>query len=157
MRLLPKSFSSRFRGLWSTGVSPRVTLAFALLALEQQFFPILGQRLTPGRPDQVTPEDLKRGVGGISRLHGFDLLVVIAASLIVLTILVIWAIFIRKPDKERTRIYKSRPHEEETDDGKIRKRKKRKSPRREHRQRNPTLSEAGGLPPVKSGENRPLL
>ena len=120
-------------------------------------FPILAQ-MNP-TPEQVTPDDLKRGVSGMSRLHSFDILVVIAVSLLILLALVAWAVFIRKPNNEstRTRVYKHRPHEEETEDGTIRKRKRRKSPRREHRQRNPTLSEAGGLPPVKSGEHRPLL
>jgi hypothetical protein len=110
-------------------------------------------------PRKVTPDDLKQGVSGLSRLRGTDLLVVIAVSLLLLIALVAWAVFIRKPKNEhaRTRVYKHRPREEETDDGMIRKRKRHKRPRREHRQRNPTLSEAGGLPPVKSDGGPPLL
>jgi hypothetical protein len=114
---------------------------------------ILAQAATP----EVTPEDLKRAPG---RLPGFqlsDLLMIIAAALLVLTAVVLWAVFIRKPkaDVGRTRVYKSRPREEETEDGMIRKRKKVKKPRREHRTRNPTLSEAGGLPPVRPDGSAP--
>jgi hypothetical protein len=87
-----------------------------------------------------------------------DLLVIIAVALLLLTALVCWAIFIRKPKAEtRDRVYKSQLKVEETDDGQIRKRKKHKRPRREHRQRNPTLNEAGGLPPVRPSGNPPPI
>jgi hypothetical protein len=88
-----------------------------------------------------------------------DLLLVIICILAILTVLIIWAVFIRKPknDQARTRIYKShhRTDVEERDDGTIRKRKRHKRQRRAHRQRNPTLSEAGGLPPMRSDSTSP--
>jgi hypothetical protein len=88
-----------------------------------------------------------------------DLLVVISCILVILTILIVWAVFIRKPksDLGRTRVYRSHHHAEveERDDGTIRKRKRHKKQRRAHRQRNPTLSEAGGLPPLRPDQTHP--
>lgn len=106
----------------------------------------------------VTAEDLKTSKTAVHGLQAMDLLVIIAVALLLLTALVCWAIFLRKPKAEsRTRVYKSRPHVEETEDGQIRKRKKHKQPRREHRQRNPTLNEAGGLPPVRPSGSPPPI
>jgi hypothetical protein len=107
---------------------------------------------------ELTPEDLKTSKTVARGMQAMDLLLIIAIALLLLTALVCWAIFIRKPTSEtRTRIHRSRPRVEETDDGTIRKRKKHKSPRREHRQRNPTLSEAGGLPPVRPDGSSPPI
>ena len=94
--------------------------------------------------------------GGAHSFRAVDILVVIVAILLVMTLLICWAIFIRKPRNEqtRTRIYKSHSHaEEELDDGTVRKRKRHKTPRRSHRTRNPTLAEAGGLPPVRPSDS----
>ena len=44
-----------------------------------------------------------------------------------------------------------------TEDGRERHRKKRRSRRREHRQRNPTLSQTGGLPPPRDPEQSPTI
>ena len=90
---------------------------------------------------------------GINNFRALDVLIIIAVILLVTLGLVCWAIFIRKPKNEhgRTRVYKSshRDHVEELGDGTIRKKKRHKQQRRAHRTRNPTLSEAGGLPPVR--------
>ena len=84
-----------------------------------------------------------------------DVLLIIAITLLIGAILVVWAIYIRKPKTETdSREYKSRPYVEEREDGTIRKRKKRKRLRRHHRDRNPTLAEVGGLPPIK-GDSAP--
>jgi hypothetical protein len=74
-------------------------------------------------------------------------------------LLVLWAIFIRKPRNEhaRTRVYKSPSDVEELDDGTIRKKKRLKRRRRDHRTRNPTLAEAGGLPPMRSDDGPPPI
>jgi hypothetical protein len=91
----------------------------------------------------------------VSSFRATDILLVILAVLLVMTVLVCWAIFVRKPktDGTRTRIYKSKePREQELEDGTIRKKKRLKKPRRSHRNRNPTLSEIGGLPPMRSGD-----
>ena len=106
---------------------------------------------------EVTPEDLKNARAASQGLQVSDLLLVIAVALLLLTALVCWALFIRKPDQGGKHTYKSRPTVQETDDGRIRKRKKHKRPRREHRQRNPTLSEAGGLPPIRPNEGPPPI
>ena len=104
-------------------------------------------------------EDLNVGRNSITgRLQTTDILLIIAVALLLLTALVCWAIFIRKPASEtRSRVHKSHPQVEETEDGMIRKRKKHRRQRREHRQRNPTLNEAGGLPPVRPNSNTPPI
>ena len=84
-----------------------------------------------------------------------DILLIIAITLLLGLILLAWAVYFRKPKAERnSRTYESRPYVEERDDGTIRKRKKRKRLRRNHRDRNPTLAEVGGLPPLK-GDSAP--
>jgi len=77
-----------------------------------------------------------------------------AISFVTLLIL-IWAIFIRKPGGERPRRYRypNRPNAEplaktELNGGSGHSRRKRRR-RREHRPRKPTLSQTGGLPPVR--------
>lgn len=94
-----------------------------------------------------------------TRLHMTDLLIVIAICLLLLTALVVWAVFIRKPkaDGTRVRINKHREQVEEREDGTIRKRKRRRKQRRAHRERNPTLSEVGGLPPPRTDGAPPAL
>jgi hypothetical protein len=65
----------------------------------------------------------------------------------------IWAIFIRKPEDERSRRYsyprvsKSRADADSGSQTAPRKRRRRR--RRRHR-RNPTLAETGGLPPIRN-------
>jgi len=44
-----------------------------------------------------------------------------------------------------------------TEDGRERKRKKRRERRRDHRQRNPTLAETGGLPPERGSQPGPSI
>jgi hypothetical protein len=106
---------------------------------------------------EVTPEDLKTARTAAQGLQFSDLLLIIAVALLLLTALVCWAIFIRKPGAGEKHTYKSRPTIQETEDGRIRKRKKHKRLRREHRQRNPTLSEAGGLPPIRPSGSPPPI
>lgn len=92
-------------------------------------------------------------------MRASDMLLIITIAVVLGLILLLWAVYIRKPKGERTssRVYKSRPYIEEREDGTIRKRKKSKRPRRHHRQRNPTLAEVGGLPPVKTGAPPPPI
>lgn len=92
-----------------------------------------------------------RGTNALPWWHLSDLMLILIASVLLMTLLICWAVFIRKPgtDGTRARIYKSRPTETETEDGMIRKRKRHKKKRRDHRTRNPTLSETGGLPPPR--------
>lgn len=94
-----------------------------------------------------------------TRLHMTDLLIVITLCLLLMTALVVWAVFIRKPktDGSRARIHKPRAQVEEREDGTIRKRKRIRKQRRAHRERNPTLSEVGGLPPQRPDGAPPAL
>lgn len=114
-------------------------------------------KITPLFAD--TPTDalgLPVGASGAGHIfRAVDILVVIAAILLVMTALICWAIFIRKPTNEhaRTRVYKSHSDTEEREDGTVRKRKRHKTQRRAHRARNPTLAEAGGLPPVRPSDS----
>jgi len=98
--------------------------------------------------------------GGASRLVFTDILLILGALVALTLILVVWARYISKQHRRRTRSSSSKPHklvpverqddspEEEFESGGRRRRKFRKQ-RREHRGRNPTLAETGGLPPQR--------
>ncbi len=87
-----------------------------------------------------------------------DMMLLVGVALLLAVALLIWAMFIRGPKDERgERNYHSRKYVEERDDGTIRKRKKHRRRRRDHRQRNPTLAEVGGLPPLKSDSTSPPI
>lgn len=93
----------------------------------------------------------------VARLPGLymtDVLMIIAAGVILMTALLGWVIFIRGPKQQGSarRIYKSRSEEGEDSSESNGKRGKRrhKRRRREHRGRNPTLAETGGLPPSRN-------
>ena len=63
--------------------------------------------------------------------------------------LLLWARYVRKPSSE-----KREPHHwlvEEEDDGSGKHKRRRRKKKRDHRPRNPTLAETGGLPPEKPG------
>ena len=82
---------------------------------------------------------------------------VISAVSIVIVIVLVWAIFIRKPGRDRPRRYhypglsnaESSAKEGQNGNSNDRSHRKRRRRRREHRLRKPTLSETGGLPPVR--------
>ena len=87
-----------------------------------------------------------------------DMLAILVPVSVIMLLIVLWAVFIRKPKNEhgRTRVYKSAEEDfEELDDGTIRKKKRHKRRRRDHRTRNPTLAEAGGLPPMRPEDAPP--
>ena len=116
------------------------------------FSPILAAAQVQNPLDQLGVQPAPHNLLG---MRATDMLLIIAITLLVGLALVCWAVYIRKPKAERHgRDYKSRPYAEELDDGTIRKRKKRKRLRRQHRDRNPTLAEVGGLPPLK-GDSAP--
>jgi hypothetical protein len=87
--------------------------------------------------------------------------VVLTAILLVAVPFAIWALFFSKRRRHRSHHHRHHhSHEEvaplaaiEEDDTSTRHRRRRKwrRPRREHRPRNPTLAETGGLPPVRDG------
>src|SRR5262245_47756269 len=81
----------------------------------------------------------------------------VASAISVVTVLIlVWAIFIRKPSDERPRRYQypappakqeGDKNEQNSNSGRHSRRKKRR--RRGHRTRKPTLAETGGLPPLR--------
>jgi hypothetical protein len=78
---------------------------------------------------------------------------VIIGALGLLFIFVIWAVFFRKSEgrRERGRILEG-PPERSVDRNSSRRRRRR---REKQRPRNPTLSETGGLPPVRDDQAPP--
>ena len=119
------------------------------------FVPIFAAAETANPLDQLGVQPAPRNLLG---MRATDMLLIIAITLFLGLILLAWAVYIRKPKAERgERNYQSRPYVEEREDGTIRKRKKRKRHRRDHRQRNPTLAEVGGLPPPKGDAAPPPI
>jgi len=92
---------------------------------------------------------VRRG-GGFSK-SGLGIL--LGAIVAVVTAVLFWAIFIRKPEDERPRSYsypdgaRVQSSTGTSDSGRNYRRKRRR--RRAHRPRNPTLAETGGLPPSR--------
>ena len=119
--------------------------------MKLDFLPMLAANQPVNALDQLGVQPAPRNLLG---MRATDMLLIIAITLVVGLVLVIWAVYIRKPKEDRSARFKTRPYVEELDDGTIRKRKKRKRLRREHRERNPTLAEVGGLPPLK-GDSAP--
>jgi hypothetical protein len=88
-------------------------------------------------------------------------IILTAVALIAVPVLV-WALFLRKSRRRQHVHHHSHHHSHHiignaaADDGdeaatQPRKHRKWRRPRREHRPRNPTLAETGGLPPVRTG------
>jgi hypothetical protein len=97
-----------------------------------------------------------------SKVPGFiasDLFMIISISILIFLVFFVWIAIVRGPKNQipARRIYKSghsspSTQTEDTEDGRRKRRKKKKTRRREHRGRNPTLSEAGGLPAPRPPE-----
>jgi hypothetical protein len=106
--------------------------------------------------DQLGVQPAPRNLLG---MRAGDMLLIMTIAVVLALVLVVWAVYFRKPKSERSesRVYKSRPYIEEREDGTIRKRKKHKRLRRHHRTRNPTLAEVGGLPPLKGDSTPPPI
>ena len=88
-----------------------------------------------------------------------DIILIIGLAALLFGGIISWVVFVRGPRKhpsERNRP-NLKPSVTVTEDGRERHRKKRRSRRREHRQRNPTLSQTGGLPPPRDPEETPSL
>lgn len=84
-----------------------------------------------------------------------DLTMLLGAIGALVAALIFWVIFIRGPKKhpeERNRKpiqANSNPRVTVTEDGRERHKKKKRHRRRDHRDRNPTLAQTGGLPPPR--------
>ena len=102
--------------------------------------------------------DYSRG----SRLVVSDMTLVLGLIGLLVTALVVWAWFIRGPKKHpdedhRPNLQPSKPDVTVTEDGRERHRKKKRVRRRDHRQRNPTLDQVGGLPPPRNPQESPSV
>jgi hypothetical protein len=89
-----------------------------------------------------------------------DLILMIGLAALLFGGLISWIVFIRGPRKhpsENRSLPKPSPPVTVTDDGRERHRKKRRTRRRDHRLRNPTLSQTGGLPPPRDPEESPTV
>ena len=81
-----------------------------------------------------------------------DVLIAISAALGVALLIVLWAVFIRKPREEEE--YPLPPAPAPQPEGERRKRRRRRR-RRDHRPRNPSLHQTGGLPPKRPEDQSP--
>jgi hypothetical protein len=95
----------------------------------------------------------------VPKLVASDLILIIGLAALLFGVFVTWIVFVRGPRKhpsERNGPKLATP-KTATDDGRERRRKKKRSRRRDHRQRNPTLSQTGGLPPPRDPEEEPAI
>jgi len=94
-------------------------------------------------------------------LVAVDMILVLGLGALLFGGLISWIVFVRGPKKlpseNRPLAKSSTPAVTITEDGRERHRKKKRSRRREHRQRNPTLSQTGGLPPPRDPEESPTI
>ena len=98
---------------------------------------------------------------GLSAATKERLILLTAIALITVPVLV-WAVFFRKTRRREHGHHHSHHHsydsaepaaeDAEGDSKALHRRRKWRRPRRQHRLRNPTLAETGGLPPVRTGE-----
>lgn len=91
-----------------------------------------------------------------------DLVLILGLAALLFGGLISWIAFVRGPKKHPSErrpppATPAHPRVTVTDDGRERVRKKKRSRRREHRQRNPTLAQTGGLPPPRDPEQSPTL
>ena len=117
--------------------------------------PIFAASAVQSAIDQLPVQPAPRTLLG---MRMSDMVLLIGIAILLGVALLIWAVFVRGPKQEREQHkYESRKYVEEREDGTIRKRKKHRRRRRDHRQRNPTLAEVGGLPPLKSDSTPPPI
>jgi len=91
----------------------------------------------------------------VPALVASDLILIVGLGALIFGGIITWVVFVRGPRKhpsEKHSAPKVNPAVTVTDDGRERHRKKKRVRRRDHRQRNPTLSQTGGLPPARSEE-----
>jgi hypothetical protein len=93
-----------------------------------------------------------------SRLVASDLMLILMMGLLIFAVLIAYFVFIRGPKSEiqisPKRVHKDDPEPDDafSQDPNARRRKKKRVRRRDHRQRNPTLSQTAGLPPPRGSE-----
>lgn len=91
-----------------------------------------------------------------TRIFAVDTMVVFLIGTVICGALVLWARYLRNRRRRVTggeKVYRSSSHSAPSaEEGEMRRRYKRRVRRRDHRVRNPTLSEVGGLPPARTQE-----
>jgi hypothetical protein len=107
------------------------------------FAAIVTPRLTP----RVSEPDHRFSVN--------DMLIILSVALGTALLIVVWAVFFRKKKEEEYEYPESEEYNYEKSSGERRRRRKRKRRRRDHRPRNPTLEQTGGLPPPRPEDQPP--
>jgi type VI protein secretion system component VasK len=88
-----------------------------------------------------------------------EVFLVLGAIIAVTSVLLIWALYFRKRRRHHSHHHHHHHHSSSessalgttpAESGQESRRRRRRRRRREHRPRNPTLAETGGLPPVRS-------
>jgi hypothetical protein len=110
----------------------------------------------------LTLDEIRSATAPVGKSTGLvlsDVLLILGAVLAISLGLFVWARYIRKPRQERSRPYEiptpqTVPQDDSDEGGSTRshsrhRRHRRRHRRRDHRKRNPTLAEAGGLPPAR--------
>ena len=86
-------------------------------------------------------------------------LIIFGALILVVGLSIVWVVFIRKPKRRHNKNSRHSSHGRPRHSSEVReadgessgqRRRKWRRPRREHRPRNPTLAETGGLPPPRT-------
>ena len=100
------------------------------------------------------------GLGTRGRIILTDVLLILGAGILLSMVLVVWAVrYVQRGRRRRRHHHQSRPAipEHSVDSGKASRRRRHRRRRRrsgqEHRPRNPSLAETGGLPPVRSEDS----
>ena len=115
--------------------------------------------LSPFFAQNILPTDVLPAPSHWMGLTAKELLILLGAVALVTLGVVIWAAYIRKPAHKQSRHYHYPSNEpasansnaeSEPDEGSGRSYRRKRRRRREHRPRNPTLAETGGLPPLRS-------
>ena len=107
--------------------------------------------------------DLEIELGPTSTVSGrvaSDMVLIVGLAVLLFVTVIVWAVFIRGPRKHPSEDNSPRlntPKATVSEDGTERRRKKKRTRRRDHRQRNPTLSQTGGLPPPREAEESPSV
>ena len=117
--------------------------------------------LSPLLAQNILPTDVLPDPWHWMGLSLKELLTLLAAVALVTVVLVIWAVYFRKSPRRHSHLHwhhhshgsNSSPglqNESDSDASAEKRHRRKRRRRREHRPRNPTLAETGGLPPVRS-------
>ena len=105
---------------------------------------------------EVSGPDVMNAWSSLTEEARYRLVMFSAYAVVILAILA-WAIFIRKQKSKRRRIYKRQPHtwQQSEDAEKRRRRPRHRRKRVSDAPQNPSLADAGGLPPRRPDDVPP--